>query len=78
MTSKWQPIATAPIEPFDKERWYMKHSPYLLLWNGGGISIGSYGYTQRGKGKWESNGRIYCPTHWMPLPTPPDAKVNDA
>jgi hypothetical protein len=69
--AEWQPIETAPIKPFDKDGWYMKHSDYLLLWNGGFILIGSYAYTQHGNGKWEANGRICRPTHWMPLPEPP-------
>src|SRR5882757_2231129 len=72
--SEWQPIETASIRQFDKDNWYIRHSDYLLLWNGGGILIGAYAYTKLGKGKWESNGRICCPTHWMPLPAPPDAR----
>ena len=71
---KWQPIETAPIESFDKEKWFMRHSPNLILWNGHYHVIGSFGYTQKGKGRWTSeSGRIiYRPTHWQPLPEPPE------
>lgn len=72
MMSEWQSIETAPIEPFDKEKWFMRHSPNLLLWTGHFCQVGSYRYTSRGKGKWEAGNRIVTPTHWMPLPKAPE------
>ena len=67
----WKAIETAPIEPFNKEKWFMSHTPSLLLWNGYYCEIGTYGYTQRGKGRWLVDGRVFHPTHWMPLPDAP-------
>lgn len=68
---EWQPIETAEIRPFDKEKWFMDHSPRLLLWNGHYAEIGSYGFTSKGKGRWRNYGGIVTPTHWMPLPPSP-------
>lgn len=67
----WQPIKTAQIDPFDKERWYNRFSDILLLWNGHYCQIGSYNYTKHGKGNWKADGRLTHPTHWMALPGPP-------
>jgi hypothetical protein len=69
--SEWQPIETAPIPLFDKERWYMT-SLRVLVWRPNCAEIGHYSYTERGKGRWQSEyGRNINPTHWMPLPEPP-------
>lgn len=71
---EWQTIDTAPIEPFDKDKWYMRHSPYILVWDGHNVCIASYHYTKKGKGRWMSEGRImegFYVTHWMPLPEGP-------
>ncbi len=65
----WQPIETAPLYPFAKETWF-KNGPRYLLWTGG-VTIGSYGYTERGKGRWQDHMGNINPTHWMPLPEPP-------
>lgn len=71
--AEWQPIETAPIRPFDPEKWYMAHSDRLLVWNGHRADIATYNFTQKGKGKWHSGGRIVDSlTHWMPLPEPPN------
>lgn len=68
----WRPIETAPIQPFNKDRWYMAHSDYLLVWNGSSCQIASYHYTKNGKGKWHINGRIAeVVIYWMPLPKGP-------
>lgn len=69
----WQPIETAPIEPFDAERWYMSASPNLLVWTSLGTRIASYGYTRQGKGRWRDYHGNIEPTHWMPLPEAPEA-----
>lgn len=65
----WMPIETAPIPMFDKENWFVS-GPSVLLFKNYPV-IGSYGYTERGKGRWRTYGRIIEPTHWMPLPPPP-------
>jgi hypothetical protein len=67
----WQPIETAPIKPFDKEQWFMRHSERVLLFCSYPV-LGTYGFTKRGKSRWTDDGnRIVNPTHWMPLPPPP-------
>lgn len=68
----WKPIETAPIPPFDKEKWYTS-GPSYLLWTRYPV-IGNYGYTERGKGRWQAYGRNIEPTHWMPLPAAPDER----
>ena len=67
---EWQPIETVPEFKFDKGQWYLG-GPRYLLWTGGYCVIGAYGYTERGKGRWQAYGRVIEPTHWMPLPTAP-------
>jgi hypothetical protein len=70
---KWQPIETAPIQPFDPARYYAPASPAVLVctvekW----VLIARYRYTKKGKGSWviEWGSRVCRPTHWMPLPEP--------
>ena len=76
--NEWQPIATAPIEDFKPKLWYERHSPPLLLWTGW-CEVGSYGYTERGKGRWRGqHGRIITPSYWMPLPEPPTSTRTSA
>ncbi len=71
---EWQPIETAPAYPFVKERWYVDGPRYLLS-TGSSVFIGQYGYTERGKGRWQDHyGRICQPTHWMPLTAAPTAQ----
>lgn len=65
----WQPIETAPIQAFNQEKWFVSGES-LLLWTNYAV-IGNYGYTERGKGRWQAYGRIINPTHWMPLPAAP-------
>jgi hypothetical protein len=68
--SEWQPIETAPPFPFNQERWF-HNGPRMLLCSGRVVFIGSYGYTQKGKGRWQNeHGRNCYPTAWMPLPAP--------
>lgn len=74
--SEWQPISTAP-----------KGKP-VLLWAGGSVSVGEHG-TAAWQTEWNGlvDGElawaggydnaglatVHNPTHWMPLPDPPDA-----
>jgi hypothetical protein len=75
--SKWQPIETAPIRPFSPKDWFCAHSPYVLAWNGNHVCIASYHYTQKGKGKWHSDGRLVTGlTHWMPMPEGPTMETS--
>lgn len=69
--NKWQTIETAPIKPFEAEFWYKQHSPFLLLWTGNYCEIGSYGFTEKGKGRWQGRHGIITPTHWQYLPEKP-------
>lgn len=66
-----KPIETCPKPLFDPEKWYVA-GPKYLLWDGRWV-IGSYEYTEKGKGRWVANGRVIHPTHWEFLP--PDVKV---
>lgn len=63
----WQPIESAP------------KGKRILVYGNGGLQ---FGYLDN-LGNWRSDGerkRIRCvaPTHWMPLPNPPDAKSQPA
>lgn len=73
LQSAWRPISEVPVRPFDKDKWYL--NALRCLGNvsvNGYVDIISYGYTERGKGRWQdSNGRICIPTHFQPLPLPP-------
>lgn len=71
--SAWNPIETCPIKPFNQDDWFKPASDRVLLWNGFYEVIGSYGYTSRGKGRWQDWHGITNPTHWMPLPGAPEA-----
>jgi hypothetical protein len=66
----WQPIESAPEFPFDQEKWFL-NGPRYLLW-AGNVTIGSYSYTEKGKGRWRNWIGVIQPTHWMPLPPPPN------
>lgn len=69
---EWQPIETAPIGEFAPERWH-KTALRCLIWNGHFATIGRYGFTQGGKGRWKDEfDRVATPTHWMPLPDAPE------
>jgi hypothetical protein len=70
--SGWRPIETAPVEPFDAASWYMNASPSVLVWQGSYCVIATYGYTKQGKGRWRDHRGNIEPTHWMPLPAPPE------
>ena len=65
---KWQPIETAP-----------RDGTYILLFGRHSRRGGLIQITARwGGGDWESAddgyGAYIIPTHWMPLPDPPEAK----
>ena len=67
--SDWQPIETCPPFPFNQAKWFMD-GPRYLLWIGQ-CTIGAYGYTEKGKGRWRNYVGGITPTHWMPLPKAP-------
>lgn len=68
---EWQPIKTAPKEPQDSCR----YGPLIMLF----ADEPKFGF-------WDHDfGRFYYalhdfhdpqPTHWMPLPAPPDQRTN--
>ena len=74
----WQPIETAPAEPFDSDR-----DPVpILVWvadggnnHNGAISFGYVSLSRSGKRRARANGYGGNPeweiTHWMSLPEPP-------
>ena len=70
---EWQPIETAPIKDFDKKMWFRPHSERMLLWDRFAV-IGSYNFTEKGKGRWQTQHGNITPTHWMPLPPAPQDK----
>lgn len=69
----WQPISTAPIEPYDPNRdyWEDRERDGILVWNGRFCEVAWYTYTRGGRGLWNGMRGIIHPTHWMPLPPPP-------
>ena len=71
--SEWKPIKDISVFEFDSEKWY-NDGPRYLLWAGHHITIGSYGYTKKGKGRWRNSLGNINPTHFMPLPAPPEDK----
>lgn len=74
--SQWQPIETAP-------KGAKQHSVLLACANSyvpiycGRYRIGSLGEPQHMLIEWrcDSSGRFANPTHWMPLPPPPDPQA---
>ena len=59
----WQPIATAP-----------KDGTEALVYDAGAIVIALWS-TEDGQSGWWDNGIMNpSPTHWMPLPAPPEAE----
>lgn len=66
----WQPIETYPVPPFTADKWFMNGDRCLIAI--GYVDMGSYGFTQKGKGRWQNTlGHNCAPTHWMPLPDKP-------
>lgn len=73
----WQPIETVPAFPFVQEKWF-KTGPRYLLAERSRVFIGSYSYTERGKGRWQDLVSKNCePTHWMPLPAAPKEQPHE-
>lgn len=69
----WMPISTYQIHPFNKNNWYMDSPRVLVYVPNRYVTIASYGYTQKGKGRWvDITGRVCEPVSWMPVPADPD------
>lgn len=66
MKGEWQPIETAP-----------KDGTWVLCWNkwDGIIVLRHTSRSRAGRYSWRGDtGFWYVPTHWMPLPEPPEEK----
>ena len=61
--SDWQPISTAPTDDEDRE---------ILVWDGSGCDVVRIWWWDGGKPVWFNGDVVVKPTHWMPLPSPPD------
>lgn len=71
----WQPIETAPVEPSDSvPGWYRFRC--LLANEHGWVNEGYAEYTHKRKDLvWKNAyGQKLFPTHWMPLPSPPNSE----
>ena len=72
----WQPIETAPTEPIEPE---CPEGIEILVWvpgrYGDACFVAHYCSWPHGKAGWFSSDSLeeIKPTHWMPLPEPPDA-----
>lgn len=66
--SEWQPIKTAPKDWID----VMLYCPDDDDGTGAnGVCCGWFSMKDGGYNCWMSNSGPVCPTHWMPLPSPP-------
>ena len=66
---EWQPISTAPLDGTEFDVWCPEP--------GGGYRVANaYWSTVDAKWQWQGQGDrmqwAHQPTHWMPLPTPPE------
>jgi len=76
----WQPIETAPKDGTKVDLWGINHLHYAK--RGERIVNVTWGRVTDFLGNerldWRHyRGEGYQPTHWMPLPAPPEAKPND-
>lgn len=83
---KWQPIETAPKKVIYRDRTPFgdlvhNYGPYILVWPVYGEVARARWWQSSGAadGRNSSNflsdgGNAVCPTHWMPLPSPPKEK----
>jgi hypothetical protein len=56
---EWQPIETAPKDDMIE----------VLTWNGTSVAVATWAWDW----KWQTSGLpAFEPTHWMPLPEPPE------
>jgi hypothetical protein len=74
----WKPIETAPKDgtrfwgKIDDDAiamlWHEEFKEFVSSWRQMTMAPG---YTVDGKSSKNHSPEIHCPTHWMPLPTPP-------
>jgi len=67
--SEWQPIETAP----KGGKWMLLWWPWVTEMAFVGYEVGGVWYAAPTGDSWTQNGAAN-PTHWMPLPTPPQSK----
>lgn len=79
--SKWQPIETAPFVTGGTPHFPKRRTAEMLVWDGSRVRISYWSPYAQG---WldTDEGEIIIamdpqPTHWMPLPTPPNSKAED-
>ena len=63
--SEWKPIETAPYDQRAVLAAHSKSGIIAVAWRN---AVGSDRYGRYG----EHDGRYWKPTHWMPLPPPPE------
>lgn len=70
-TSEWQPIETAPKDGQAIILWPYDH---YSIWDGASIGEVVCGFYSKDDDEWNNpeERRKFNPTHWMPLPSPPE------
>ena len=73
MTGVWQPIETAPLDgtpillwPYEPQDFWAGHAPQEVCLGFNCLDVGWFNPEQH---------CTFEPTHWMPLPEPPEVKL---
>lgn len=73
MTQAWQPISTAPkIEGMQILGWSVGNGIVIYEWSDDLGGTGGEWWVAHDTEGWATRG--WTPTHWMPMPPPPDAE----